>query len=198
VSDDRGAVRATFLLLDRTIVAADERVHELLHRVAVVHAEQLKRANDEANNLRALEEARDWAARHGSSRLKKAAVAGVIGESLGIYRDERLRAERPGWMWVAGEEAKGFKPAINPSEEALETLLRAREQIDHEAQLLFQPREKAAIVVATFLGRRIWQEAEGVDENGWLEDWLDSRDTRVVTVADFLEAANSPWEDGDQ
>ena len=50
-------------------------------------------------------------------------------------------------------------------------------------------------MTATFLGRRIWQEAEGVDENGWLEDWLDSRDTRVVSVASFLEAANSPWGD---
>jgi hypothetical protein len=197
VVDDRGAVRPTYFLLDQRIVAADDRVHELLQTIATIHGTELARTAAEANNVRALEEARDWAARHGSSRLRKAAVAGVIGESLGIYRDERLRAERPGWMWVAGDEAKALRPAINPSDEALETLLRARDQVDPDARLLFHPKEKAVVVLATFLGRGIWQEAEGVDENHWLEDWLDERDTRVVSVAAFIQAANSPWEEDD-
>ena len=65
----------------------------------------------------------DWARAHGSERLRKATHLGMTENSEGIYRDERLAHEMPGWVWWAREcELSDIR---NPSLLGLEALERA-------------------------------------------------------------------------
>lgn len=66
----------------------------------------------------------DWARAHGSERLRKAIELGFVAESEGIYRDDRLAIDLPGWVWWAREcELSDIR---NPSEMGLDALERAR------------------------------------------------------------------------
>lgn len=66
------------------------------------------------------DEERDaWIAAHGSERLRLALRMGLADKSEGVYRDERLRHELPGWRWI--KEAD-ISEAINPSLAALREL----------------------------------------------------------------------------
>lgn len=57
-----------------------------------------------------------WISEHGSNRLKLAAQRGYRHD--GLYRDERLAAELPGFIGFIGQRSEA-KEVINPSEEAL-------------------------------------------------------------------------------
>jgi hypothetical protein len=110
-----------------------------------------------------LEEMKGWAAEFGSTRLQKAIALGF--EAKGIYRAERLAAERPDWYYVtcdgtwdaAIRRAVGDKP-VNPSEKALDVLVDAREVYGPQ---VFLGREKKAdgaysgshVVCDWYLGR---------------------------------------------
>ncbi len=108
-----------------------------------------------------LAEATAWVADNGSLRLRKALQAGLLHTSLGAYRDERLAKERPGWSWRRqGEE---FKNAINPSEEALDALLKAK-TVDQRASLMFRPESQEPVVVCWFLGRGIYLPVSAPEE----------------------------------
>lgn len=75
----------------------------------------------------------EWARAHGSERLRKAVDLGLVAESEGIYRDDRLAHELPGWVWWAREcELSKIR---NPSVAGLDALERGR-AIAADAQLL--------------------------------------------------------------
>lgn len=54
-----------------------------------------------------------WIAAHGSERLRLALAHGLAGQSAGVYRDERLAHELPGWQWADRELE--VSPVHNPS-----------------------------------------------------------------------------------
>ena len=99
-----------------------------------------------------LREATHWVEYTGSARLTKALALGLLAESMGVYRDERLEHERPGWSWAAkGEE---FKDIVNPSEDALDALLAAR-GADPTARLQWSSQGREPVVVGQFLSRSV-------------------------------------------
>lgn len=51
---------------------------------------------------------------------------GLLADSVGVYRDERLALERPGWVWQ--DERDKISKVINPSETALDLLAEVREE----------------------------------------------------------------------
>lgn len=67
-----------------------------------------------------------WIAEHGSNRLKLAAQRGYRHD--GLYRDERLAAELPGFIGFIGQRSE-VKDVINPSEEALALETEALERV---------------------------------------------------------------------
>ncbi len=97
-------------------------------------------------------EAAVWALQNGSSRLKKAVRAQLLPSSMGVYRDERLAAERPGWEWWNQKESPP-KGIVNPSEHDLDSLLEAR-KFDPEMQLDFVA-EMGPVIVGKYLNRNI-------------------------------------------
>jgi hypothetical protein len=100
-----------------------------------------------------VEEATAWAVEHGSSRLQKAVAAGLVDSSLGVYRDERLAFDHPGWHWIEDEKLSRLKAINNPSECALDALLDARAW-DPEARMHWL--DRGPVVVATFIDRWIY------------------------------------------
>jgi hypothetical protein len=62
----------------------------------------------------------EWIASHGSERLQLALRLGMADKSVGVYRDERLAVDLPGWQW-ANRDTK-ISEAINPSLAALRWL----------------------------------------------------------------------------
>lgn len=58
-----------------------------------------------------------WITEHGSNRLRLAAERGYRHD--GLYRDERLEAEFPGFIGFIGQRSE-VKEILNPSEQALE------------------------------------------------------------------------------
>ena len=119
--------------------------------------ETLSRAIEAAKRREELvAEATAWAQEHGSRRLQKALSADLIHSSLGIYRDERLAREHPGWLWLDEGMAADLENIHNPSELALDSLLATREW-DPRAELKWLNTRAGGvpIVVASFLDRRI-------------------------------------------
>jgi hypothetical protein len=79
--------------------------------------------------------ARDaWIRAHGSDRLRKCLDLGMIETCAGIYRDERLAHDYPGWI-VDCKETAEESDIRNPSLEALSALEEAR-KIDKGATLV--------------------------------------------------------------
>lgn len=104
-----------------------------------------------------------------SERLQMAVDAGMLSQSTGIARAELLALLRPGWDWAEGE----VKEAVNPTEEALRTLLAAQGQMDANARLGYVStgrREGHFVVVSEFLGRPIVGELDKVQLEVPLED----------------------------
>jgi hypothetical protein len=108
-----------------------------------------------------LAEALEWVPIHGSARLNKALAAGLLASSMGVYRDERLGAERPGWFWWNAQES--LKSVINPREDQLDALLEAREW-DEKARLVFSPSRAGIVLMAKYLGREIALDVSKGDE----------------------------------
>jgi hypothetical protein len=107
--------------------------------------------------------------------LRLAAEAGLLLQSRGVYRDERLAVERPGWRWLGEVEAEGFvqeyeREILNPSEDALRALLDARKNhptcelvsLDQRYEREDGERNSEYVVALAddFLGRRIVMEIE--------------------------------------
>ena len=107
--------------------------------------------------------ATSWAVSNGSERLKKAVRVGLIANSMGVYRDERLDMERPGWQWWKGNGSPRRHMIVNPSEADLDALIEAQ-AVDADATLNFWP-NNGPIVVSEFLGRFIVKTViEGADQ----------------------------------
>lgn len=100
-------------------------------------AEARREAEAEAAKQAALEAARAemifWIRDHGSERLKKAVEANVENQCRGVYRDERLALELPGWQWL--DDDAEISDARNPSEAALDALLEARRSQGEKVKL---------------------------------------------------------------
>jgi hypothetical protein len=91
-----------------------------------------------------------WIAAHGSERLRLALAHGMAGQSLGVYRDERLAHELPGWLWadrelevspvhnpsLAGLRELASAPAVASAPTA--TLVKVRQESDWEEALLIE------------------------------------------------------------
>ena len=75
------------------------------------------------------QERRDWIAAHGSPRLRRLVKENI--EHKAVYRDERLAADRPGWMWADKDD--DFEEARNAPEAALDLIDKARETIPGQA-----------------------------------------------------------------
>lgn len=75
---------------------------------------------------------REWIAAHGSERLKRCLAEGI--ECRAAYRDERLAAERPGWVWADGSGGEVDAPR-NPPAESFTVLDEAR-KTDPSAKLM--------------------------------------------------------------
>lgn len=106
-----------------------------------------------------LQAARAWVQEFGSTRLKKAAALGLLGNSLSVYRDERLALEHPGWKWL--DNSLRVKRVINPNEHALDLLAVAR-KFDGNASLAWieTPEYRGTVVQAQFLKRRIYRHTD--------------------------------------
>ncbi len=87
---------------------------------------------------RELEEAISWAKEHGSERLKLIVEDGLFESSQGVYRDERLAAERPGWIWDDYWH-RGQVEHLEPRNPSLNDLQWAREvrKTVPDAELIF-------------------------------------------------------------
>jgi hypothetical protein len=61
--------------------------------------QQLKKQKKIEEEQRRLEEIIAWCKEHGSERLRMIAEDGYIEDSLWVYREERLKKDRPGWIF---------------------------------------------------------------------------------------------------
>lgn len=93
-------------------------------RNVVLEADKALAAERAAKKERLREVREAWVRKFGSARLQKALATGLLGQSLGVYRDERLALELPLWEWKKGRKQGEI---LNPSEDALDLLLHLRE-----------------------------------------------------------------------
>ncbi len=111
-------------------------------------------ADDDVQSINALaaslaQRTRDaWIAAYGSERLRLALAHGLADQSLGVYRDERLAHELPGWSWADREleisdihnpslDALRTLAAVNgPPRNATATLVKVRQESDWQEALL--------------------------------------------------------------
>lgn len=111
-----------------------------------IRAEARRRNDLQAAAVAAAEAARiadrdTWIRAHGSDRLKKCLDLGLIDKCAGVYRDERLAHDFPGWIVDCDETAEESE-IRNPSIEALAVLEEAR-KISADAMLV-KVREEAS------------------------------------------------------
>lgn len=103
----------------------------------------------------------NWIAKHGSTRLKRAAHRGYRHD--GIYRDERLAIDLPGFVGTLGRKSK-TRELVNPSADALqveeETLARTESLGIDDAQV--------RLVFASSQGDYPWPEGEFVEIASYL------------------------------
>jgi hypothetical protein len=142
----------------RLVAAAERRAAEKDAR------EKAVRQAAEAAKAAARAEMESWIGAHGSERLRRCLKEGIA--CAGIYRDERLAADRPGWEWDT--EGKNVNP-INPPVEAFAmldearktapdaklTLLEIEEQTDDETGEVTTEASQFYAAIADFLGRGI-------------------------------------------
>jgi len=76
----------------------------------------------------------DWVREHGSERLKLILEEGFLSQSMGVYRDERIAQERPGWQWddkwLDGQVQHA--DVLNPSLEDLQWLRQERQALQEK------------------------------------------------------------------
>jgi len=123
--------------------------------IAAVAAESKERAG----KTREMEDAKLWASEYGSTRLQKAIQLGLLPKAMGVYRDERRHAERPGWSWMPRNEE--FKDIVNPNEADLDALAIAR-TIDATSQLKYRSNDRSVWITGFFLSRRVMIRASHV------------------------------------
>lgn len=143
--------------------APDERKVETLLKAAVrnmlsdVQAEQAKQAQAERyEQCRAA-----WIAKHGSQRLKRAAARDYRHD--GIYRDERLQLELPGFVGALGRKPT-IRELVNPSEQALELEAQALAR----AEALGIDGDNVRLVYAQPGSDSDWSDGEFVQIEGYL------------------------------
>ena len=100
-----------------------------------------------------IEEALKWIEEHGSSRLKKAVMVGMLEQSMGVYFTERLEKEMPGWEFARPGVFNHFKA---PTEKALDELIEAL-QSNLLVELKWHVRQSSAALVSQFLGKTIYK-----------------------------------------
>ena len=185
---DRSLPFSTLAGITSELATADDAMHDALD-VTVARVLDGLREQRQANERRsAQDEAASWVAEHGSDRLKMAVEAGILHQAMGAYRDERLRAEHPGWMWVDRDDTGELdNKAMNPSEDAIRLLLQARSTTDEKAYLAYHVGQKLQFLVAGFLGRPIWRPVD----SDWTAENLERYDTLTVSVYDAL-VRNAP------
>ncbi|MBK5221866.1 MAG: hypothetical protein JJE52_03120 [Acidimicrobiia bacterium] len=175
-------VPLAFDIIDSDLAGADDALHRALAALGPKVAEAHQKADARRRRQEEENEAARWAATHGSQRLRLAIEAGVLPQSLGIYRDERLRTEHPGWMWVtAGDQSLLRKSAVNPSEEALRTLLDVKNTVAG-ARLVYDPEAKAQLVFAYIMGRLAWRPTSA----GWDASHIPDTGGMLVAVDEVL------------
>lgn len=107
----------------------------------------------------AAESERDaWIRAHGSERLRKCLDLGMVENCAGVYRDERLAHDYPGWV-IDCKDTEEESEIRNPSLEALAALEEAR-KIDMGASLV-KVRRKANEYDD---GPTEWREAVRIDD----------------------------------
>jgi hypothetical protein len=133
-------------------------------------------AKEAARNAE-LADAERWVQQNGSPRLRKALETNLLRSAMGVYRDERLAQERPhgGWRWLPPDLE--LKSIVNPTEEALDALLAARDQYpDSNSSLHYHQATRTPMIVSTFLDRTIYAPASSVREARQEEhdsqDWI--------------------------
>ncbi|MBD3262056.1 MAG: hypothetical protein GF334_10400 [Candidatus Altiarchaeales archaeon] len=98
----------------------------------------------------------EWIREHGSDRLKKALELNLLDKSDGLYKDERLGKEFPGWRWVEEIDEGGISEIRNPTLQALESFEEALEQEVEEPTLSWLEADKdgykGAVVEGVILG----------------------------------------------
>jgi hypothetical protein len=102
-----------------------------------------------------------WVAEHGSDHLAEALELDL--ECDGLYREERLALERPGWVWEDRVMDFPEKDPRNPTPGAV-TLLRQAREVEPAARLVWAGFGFVAGGV-DFLGEEIWL-ARFVDRDG--------------------------------
>lgn len=120
----------------------------------------------------------EWVGEHGSEELKRCWAEQINCYSL--YQDERLQAERPGWVWR--ENVKGFGDKPRFMGPCMFSMLDEARAMDPEAKVIFWSYTEDGgetlcryVVTASFLGRQILY---GVPEH-----FLRRRDVEVATAS---------------
>jgi hypothetical protein len=143
--------------------ASDERKVEILVQVAVKNMLS-DVAGDTAQKMQVerYEKCRaDWIREHGSQRLKRAAARAYRHD--GIYRDERLERELPGFVGSLGRKPT-IRELVNPSEDALEVEERALAR----AVALGIDESKLRLVYVQTGSESDWSDGEFVQIEGYL------------------------------
>lgn len=142
-------------------------------RTARLEREKAEREAREEADKKAKEEAeakfiaeRDaWVAAHGSKRLQRMLDEDI--ECTGVYLDERLAMERPGWTYTKAARGE-YDDARNPPEEAFTVLDEAR-KTEPEATMVHWKIEK------------VYEDGDYPDPEDSKYEW-----TGYCAVADFL------------
>lgn len=136
----------------------EQQVYKVLvngpQRVLAALAESARLADDLAVHR--------WCLAHGSRRLRRIAEEGLLPSSMAVYRDERLAADRPGWVWQPSTVT--LRDPVAPTDDAFDMLDAARES-DPGAVLRFATLGKGGgvfVATSTFLGRQIWFPADAL------------------------------------
>lgn len=152
---------------ERNATVEANRAHS---KVANEAAEAEKEKRDAAEIV----ERDRWIAEHGSQRLKMIVEEDMIDDSLAVYRDERLAAERPCWIWDATwhNNEVGLRDVRNPAAKDL-LWYRATRKRHPECKLIYAflaaaqpddyyedddddtPRVSEAVIKDQFLGRTV-------------------------------------------
>lgn len=162
------------------VLCAERNTEAKKREQEIDEMENAAEAAEKAKKIAALEARNAWIREHGSPRLRRCLEEGIT--CGGLYRDERLALERPGWRWETDADPEPQEP-VNPPEEAFAALDAARASGVQEAELVYWAPTVGATcdegdedfgepldvpgryaVRAEFLGRSIvWQEVVDIE-----------------------------------
>jgi len=140
----------------------EEKVDTLLDMAVVNTLSDIAGETKKATEAEHYDECRaKWIAKHGSSRLKRAAERGYRHD--GIYRDERLKVELPEFVGSLGRKPT-FRELVNPSEAALEI----EAEVLARAEGLGISDDQVRLVFAQLSFDTEWVDGEFVQIEGYL------------------------------